>query len=155
MEGDTQIKFLQYGKNTYIFALGRKYFELFTLVKAPSKVICSSSNSLENLQYQIIFHSTECNGKEEQTNSDLTGIQKMFQMCEVTMNLNYKTKKAYLDSSNVGLILGIVLPLLFIILCIIGYFGWRYHKEKIEVIQLESDKKKYYETLSLADQEKQ
>ncbi len=68
-------------------------------------------------------------------------------MCEVTMNLNYKTLKAYIDSSNVSLILGITIPILLIFLAVIGFFSWRYYREKKLVQKLQIDRRSYYESL--------
>ncbi|EGR28243.1 hypothetical protein IMG5_180640 [Ichthyophthirius multifiliis] len=150
MQGDTQIQFLKYNEDTtYIFALGRKYLELYELIKVPSRIICSSSESLLNHDYQIVFHSTKCEDKDFNKDSeDVKGVQRFFQMCEVSMNLKYKTKQALVDSGNLGVILGVLLPFLFILMAAIIYYGWRYQNEKKAILVLESDKRRYYESVT-------
>ena len=54
-------------------------------------------------------------------------------MCEVSVILHYKTIKAYVDSSNLGLILGLTIPLLLTFFGAAGFLVFRYYKEKKNV----------------------
>jgi len=105
-------------------------------------VYCSSSESGTRDYYRVSLVSPYCDDSQHSDTSETTALH-LFNSCLVSKHIEFKTNTIAIDSSNLGIILGVVFGVLGLLIVVILVLYCKYKRNQKDISLLEVSRDNY------------